>query len=309
MRFSLILLFLFFFSSIGYGQDTIYVYYDNNWNPVKKSDDADYYRKAYRTEDKIWIVNDYYKSHKIQMTGKFKTKRFKQKLGHYTYYYENGNRSSEGEYKDGERNGFWQFWFEDGKKKSEGEIKNGLYEGHWKFYYENGNQKSEGYFINDLRANEWKFWEEDGKISSQGSYKDGKLDADWIYWYENGKKRSQGKYLSGEKDGEWTYWNETGNIETKEFYENKALYKSVGYFENGNKKFLWNSTINPETGIWTSWNSDGFKTLSGNIENGRREGEWIRYFPDNSEMKLIYRFGELFNKDFGGIIRMQRSED
>jgi antitoxin component YwqK of YwqJK toxin-antitoxin module len=42
-----------------------------------------------------------------------------------TFWHENGQKKSEGEYKDGEREGLWTFWHENGQKEKEGEYKDG----------------------------------------------------------------------------------------------------------------------------------------------------------------------------------------
>ena len=47
------------------------------------------------------------------------------KDGLWTYSYENGQKSSEGTWKDGKRDGLTTFWFENGKKKFEGTWKDG----------------------------------------------------------------------------------------------------------------------------------------------------------------------------------------
>ena len=76
--------------------------------------------------------------------------------------YENGNKKSEGEYKQGRLEGKRIEWYENGNKKSEGGFKEGKQEGKWIVWYENGNKKSEG------------------------GFKEGKKEGEWIEWYENG---------------------------------------------------------------------------------------------------------------------------
>ena len=81
------------------------------------------------------------------------------------WYRENGQKDTEGTYKDGELDGKWTRWHENGQKSSEGTYKDGKEDGLWTLWYENGQKESER------------------------TYKDGELDGLWTYWDEDGNKR------------------------------------------------------------------------------------------------------------------------
>ena len=101
-------------------------------------------------------------------------------------YRTTGNKSLEGRYKDGLKNGKWEWWSENGKMDSSVTYKNGSKNGKWTYWYENGQKQEE--II----------------------YKDGKLDGLMTDWYENGQKEYEGTF----KDGEWISrecWDEDGN--------------------------------------------------------------------------------------------------
>ena len=51
--------------------------------------------------------------------------------GLWTTLYENGNKKSEGKYKDGKQDGPWTYWYENEQKKSEGTYKDGEKVGTW----------------------------------------------------------------------------------------------------------------------------------------------------------------------------------
>ena len=104
-----------------------------------------------------------------------------------TSYYENGQKRTEGNYKDGEWDGLWTDWYENGQKESERTYKDGEFDGISTWWYENGQKEREG------------------------TYKDGKEDGLFTKWYENGQKEYVGTYKDGEFDGLWTYWDEDGN--------------------------------------------------------------------------------------------------
>ena len=59
-----------------------------------------------------------------------------------TLFHENGQKQSEGEYKNGKQNGHWIGWYANGQKSKEGGFKNGKQEGLWTSWYENGRKKA-----------------------------------------------------------------------------------------------------------------------------------------------------------------------
>jgi len=106
--------------------------------------------------------------------------------GVWIYYDENGNKNSEGNYKNGKQEGFWISWDENSIKESEGNYKNGRIDGFWIYWYPNG----------QLNAN-------NNHVAikhSEKNYKNGKKDGLWIYWYENGNKKSERNWKNGKEE-------------------------------------------------------------------------------------------------------------
>jgi len=113
----------------------------------------------------------------------------KKQEGSYIYWYSNGQKFLEENWKNGKRDGYWISWYKNGQldannsrvaiKKTEGNYKNGKQDGFCISYYNNGK----------LPQQETKMLEE--------NYKNGKLEGLWIYWYENGNKILEGNYKDG----------------------------------------------------------------------------------------------------------------
>lgn len=144
-------------------QDTIRIYFDEVWNVTSDSSKATYYRKNFLNNNKVWEVRDYYISGKIQMTGSFKSKKPEEKHGHFVYYYENGNKSSEGAYLNNVHEGIWSYWENDGKLRSS------------------------GYYRQDKRNGKWTYWNFDGRIMMEGNYKNDFQDGEWYRYFPNEK--------------------------------------------------------------------------------------------------------------------------
>jgi antitoxin component YwqK of YwqJK toxin-antitoxin module len=60
-------------------------------------------------------------------------------------------------------NGYNIFYYANGQKSSEGNLRNGKPDGDWKTYYENGNLKSEVNRKEFQMDSMWKFYNDQGK--------------------------------------------------------------------------------------------------------------------------------------------------
>lgn len=230
---------LFFFLMLipGYAQDTIRVFYDKEWKEVPDLNKATYYRKAFLDNNKVWVANDYYISGKIRMTGSFKSKKLDVMQGHFTYYYENGQKSSEGKYLNNKAENEWKLWYENGQIKSQGKFINDRLEGEWNYWFENGQKKSHGKMVHDQRDGEWDFWNDKGNLETKEYYKIGVLTLSEGY-FENGTKSFSGKYLNGKRSGQWTYWNTEGGIEFQGNFRNGLREGEwTRYFPEGKMNF------------------------------------------------------------------------
>ncbi len=69
-----------------------------------------------------------------------------------TYWYENGQKKLEQNYKDGKKHGKMTTWYENGQIEYVGNYKDGKEDG------------------------KWTYWDENGSLKFEGHYKDGKLD-------------------------------------------------------------------------------------------------------------------------------------
>ncbi len=88
--------------------------------------------------------------------------------------YENGQKLSETNYKDGRVDGLLTAWYENGNKELEQTYKDG---------------KLNGPYISSWYAN--------GQKEEENNWKDGKLHGKWTVWFENGKINSEAIYRDG----------------------------------------------------------------------------------------------------------------
>ena len=152
--------------------------------------------------------------------------------------YENGNKKSIGNYKDGKEEGLFTTYYENGLPKSEGNYIDGkLGESKvWK-YFENDSLKLEGSFYDGKKHGSQKGWYQNGNQKYERNYLGGKEEGLFIEWYSNGKKRSEQKYILGVSSGikKWTY-HENGKVKAEENYLNRKKTSTEGRYAITNYK-------------------------------------------------------------------------
>ena len=99
--------------------------------------------------------------------------------------YENGQKGSEGNYKDGKEDGLYEGWYENGKKQCEINYNDGEPDGLEVYWYKNGQKEVEA------------------------NYKDGKPDGLYLEWHENSKKKLEENWKNGKKISK-KFWNRKG---------------------------------------------------------------------------------------------------
>jgi protein TonB len=91
------------------------IYYDSLWKEIPSRDGAFYYREM-DSKNGSFCVQDFYISGKVQMKGCYSDFNYLIMEGLFTYYYENGQKSSEGTYKNNEKTKDWRYWDENGEE-------------------------------------------------------------------------------------------------------------------------------------------------------------------------------------------------
>lgn len=230
------------------------ILYNEKWKETTNKDSIKYYRKINYVKGKPFgYVKDYFLSGKIQMEGKLKSiDPDVHGDGICIWYYEVGKLSSQGEYKNGKKEGFWKEYNQDGSWW-EGNYINGKLEGNWKCWFEDGRLSSQGQFKNDKKEGYWIMMKNtQDSILMKGIYKGGKPIGYWSC-YKNGWKYGESK------DGEnWSLYHKDGSL----FGRGKII--------NDNKE-----------GTWVFYYMSGKKLEEGKYFNGLLEGHWIFYYEEN----------------------------
>jgi len=87
-----------------------------------------------------------------------------------TEYFENGQISKEGPFKNGKRNGLWKTYYKTGEIWSEIFYKNGQPDSTTKAYYPNVKIRYQGFYTKGQKSGTWKIFKEDGNIKELKHY-------------------------------------------------------------------------------------------------------------------------------------------
>lgn len=184
--------------------------------------------------------------------------------GHWTEYYQSGEKRAEGGYKDGKKDGPWTFFHKQGTVEQRGNYKDGLPQGEWRWYYNSGELHREEFYRRGREDGLSVEYERDGSVIVKGNYIDGLRDGEWFYHV--GGHTEKGAYRDGLRDGQWT-----GT------YDNGKRYFSGAFISgerNGRHRWFW---------------PNGRLKLEGRFSMGLEQGDF-NYFDPEGRLRLTIRY-------------------
>jgi antitoxin component YwqK of YwqJK toxin-antitoxin module len=201
--------------------------------------------------------------------------------GSWTWWYENGQKSKECFYEDGNFH-MKNAWLEDGtqivkdgtghykafhsstkKLVSEGNYNHGVKDGLWSIWFKKGQPEQTGnYTDGDFEV--INFWDKDGNLmvkDGTGSFKD--------MYYETDKIDAEGSYKDGKRVGTWKWYFLNGKIAgIASYVEGKLDGYRVIYYPNGKKSFEGSYKDGEREGEAKWWYWNGNKLEEGKFEEG-----------------------------------------
>ena len=168
-----------------------------------------------------------------------------------TFFF-NGNKESDGYYRDGRLHGQYEDYWHNGQKKSQGKYKKGKKDGEWVFHYNEFTVSSKGLFKNDLKEGEWN-----------------------AYW-QNGDLKSQGAFAAGKEIGTWKEWNAKGELlSVNSCFESISQGKFISYHASKTVKEEYQCRAGVPTGSYLKKDPDGVTVEKGVFDvQGRKDGLW-----------------------------------
>jgi len=184
--------------------------------------------------------------------------------GKCTFYYDNGNVSYSGEYRQGIKSGTFNYNYFEGSKEAEMTYVNGMADGTWKGWHKNGKIKFEQHYIAiseveidsmfsqkmratsplggkspmQSRGNMRNFGNESlrtlpGNVfrkfmeEENSFFKNAHWDGEFSSHYDNGKKCTEMHYKNDVRTGTWKYWNTDGELYVSLTYTDGKITDAV----------------------------------------------------------------------------------
>ena len=235
--------------------------------------------------------------------------------GYNTFYYPNGNRSSEGNMKNGKPDGYWKTYYENGLLKSEGNRKNLLLDSIWKFYSEDGMLHQEITYLENKKEGPTNTFSPGGKLIRTEWFENNVQSGESIDYFEDGKVKKVTNYRQNKIDGPVIEYANDGRIITLEEFSNgyrRSREEINRLDENGEKQGTWKEFYADNKVKWegeyTAGHIDGLvkeyernggikrieKYIEGSVDEEAEETIFVElhreYFPDGS-IRLIGGYG------------------
>ena len=183
-------------------------------------------------------------------------------------YWENGKLKSELRYKNGKLNGECVWYYQNGNKLSQGFYVNDTLEGCFTRWHPNGKIAEEGWYKLGLRDSIGHTYSEKGLLASEEHYRNGELNGEIKKWFDNGQLFQEGQYVDGMMDGAWYIYYPEGQLAAKATYV-MGTGKQTCYAESGYKCLEVPFVNNMKHGKALYYNPDGSITKIVEYENGK----------------------------------------
>ena len=251
------------------------------------------------------IETAHWSTGKIQSQGAYTKER--DKIGHWKYYYANGQLEAEGKYTGKStdkaielvkktrnsaisddtdvREGLWTFFYENSQLKARVSYNNGCPEGKLERWHDNGNKSEEAEIIDCKPIGNRKNWDKNGVLFFENVVQ-GNGQSIEIEWYPNNQKKSEIPYRDGQQYGKVKRWYPNGQKEEEVSMRNTrvhGLYRS--WYDNGQKKMEFTSINNVMSGEYREWYANG--NLSTEIiELEDKKQILVKQYWDNGQLKV-----------------------
>jgi antitoxin component YwqK of YwqJK toxin-antitoxin module len=193
----------------------------------------------------------------------------------------------------GRREGDWIFYYDTGEKRSEGKYEKGMKQGPWKHYYKNGKLEQDGNYRDDLANGSWKWYYSSGLVHREEFYKRGREDGMSVELDSLGSVLNQGEYIEGYKTGLWKQWV-NDHREEGEYVDGERNGQWLWYIDNGIKVFEGHFENGLAVERHKKWYPNGNLMESGKYEAGERNGKW-QFYNDVGivDLELEYESGQV----------------
>jgi uncharacterized protein len=180
--------------------------------------------------------------------------------GKATYWYPNGEKRREVDYKNGLIDGEYLEWDDSGELARKDTYIEGRRHAEAVKNYDSGELMAEGWYLyardqGDIKADWW-----NGLISFTAAPKDGRDEkhSKWTFYFRDGGKKFEGEFVRDVPVGMHVWWYENGQKEVEgQFVDGKRENRWTFWHLNGQKRAEGAFLAGQQTGQWMKWGEDG----------------------------------------------------
>lgn len=201
-----------------------------------------------------------------------------------TYFYETGEKASEGFVVDERPDGYWKNYYQSGKLKSEGNRKKYLLDSIWKFYSEDGFITKEISFKKNIKNGVYKVYADSGILQAEYFIVNDTLNGNYKEYYSTGEIKKEGEYKNGVLEGI-----------TKELNKDDGRVITVTTFKQGyledeeyiNRK----DTEGNKQGTWKEFHDNGKVKKEEFFRDNKVDGI-VKQYDKQGQLQTLQKFEE-----------------
>ncbi|MFN4233424.1 MAG: toxin-antitoxin system YwqK family antitoxin [Bacteroidia bacterium] len=206
--------------------------------------------------------------------------------GYNVFYHDNGNKASEGFFREGKPDGYWKTYYPDGKIKSEGNRKDFLLDSTWIFYNEKGNKISEINYKNSKKNGFLITYNDSGFIVSKEYFINDKKEDYSYYYYPTGQLKLKIPFIDNKEEGLAFEFDKDSTIITLTEYKKGYVVKQEKINRKDKRGF--------KTGMHKTFYENGKVKTEVTYLDDKMHGYYKEYdFEGNLIKTLKYVNGEL----------------
>lgn len=272
-----------------------WTYYDQRGNLMEK--------RNFNEKGNFEGVNTFYRDGKVEYQKTFKDdvligvvlydengkelKKFGNPNGTFsvTYFFQNGQMSSEGSYKKGRMDGLWKYYFHNGAKKSEFNYVDGQLQGAATQYFKSGKQKTSLQYKDDKLDGYYQEFYDQGGVKEEGWFQEGQRQQQWLNYYPNDSIETDAYYLNDQLKSFYREFTTDGKLFAETIYDAGKLVNEQ--LKNSNGNVITKKTENNGSSVFETTYLNGKVQSRAQLTCGLYSGSVSQWFPED---KLYFTY-------------------
>jgi antitoxin component YwqK of YwqJK toxin-antitoxin module len=180
--------------------------------------------------------------------------------GKSVWYYPNGQKRREVDYRQGQIDGEVLEWGPDYKLALREKYVDGRRLAPQVDNYSADQKRAEGWilFAKEITKSNYDFWNGVATIQVVGAEGVNQRHGLWTWWHKNGQKQMEGRYEADLPVGKFTWWYPNGQKQLQgEYVNGKQQGKFTWWHPTGQKQLEGAYVAGVLSGKWSRWNNDG----------------------------------------------------